>query len=154
MQKTGFLDQGFAQKILQFGIKNGELPPNLRFGGSHSRSVILIFCTFIFFSHLNIEKKCILWERGLYMSSTALNGLLEYLYGTLSADNMCWVATHLMERADKIKGAELRPYTMEEINDRLDKAEQDFDAGLGRTSEEVFKRLDEKFQTELRASTV
>ena len=68
------------------------------------------------------------------MSSTALNGLLEYLYGTLSADNMCWVATHLMEQADKIKGAELRPYTMDEINDRLDKAEQDFDAGLGRTA--------------------
>ena len=113
-----------------------------------------------FFAHLSflvtqaLKKKCILWERGLYMSSTALNGLLEYLYGTLSADNMCWVATHLMERADKIKGAELRPYTMDEINNRLDKAEQDFDAGLGRTSEEVFKRLDEKFQTELRASTV
>lgn len=88
------------------------------------------------------------------MSSTALNGLLEYLYGTLSADNMCWVAAHLMERADRIKGAELSPYTMDEINDRLDKAEQDFDAGLGKTSEEVFKRLDEKFQTELRASTV
>lgn len=88
------------------------------------------------------------------MSSTALNGLLEYLYGTLSADNMCWIAAHLMERADRIKGAELSPYTMEEINDRLDKAEQDFDAGLGRTSEEVFKRLDEKFQTELRASTI
>ena len=88
------------------------------------------------------------------MSSTALNGLLEYLYGTLSADNMCWVATHLMERADKIKGAELRPYTMDEINDRLDKAEQDFDAGLGRTSEEVFKRLDENFQTALQASAV
>lgn len=34
MQKTGFLDQGFAQKILQFGIKNGELPPNLRSRGS------------------------------------------------------------------------------------------------------------------------
>lgn len=38
--------------------------------------------------------------------------------------------------------------TMDEINGRPDKAEQDFDAGLGRTSEEVFKKLDEKFHLE------
>ena len=39
-------------------------------------------------------------------------------------------------------------YTMDEIDDRLDKAEQDFDAGVGRSSEEVFKKLDEKFHLE------
>ena len=39
-------------------------------------------------------------------------------------------------------------YTMDEIDDRLDKAEQDFDAGLGRSSEEVFEKFDEKFHLE------
>lgn len=39
-------------------------------------------------------------------------------------------------------------YTMDEIDDRLDKAEQDFDAGLGKNSEDVFEHLDENFHSE------
>ena len=35
------------------------------------------------------------------MSTAALTGLLEYLYGTLSASNMRWVADHLIEQASE-----------------------------------------------------
>ena len=33
------------------------------------------------------------------MSTAALSGLLEYLYGTLTASNMRWVGEHLIEQA-------------------------------------------------------
>ena len=65
------------------------------------------------------------------MSTAALQGLLEYLYGTLSPDNMLWVANHLIEQAKKEEDSELKPYTMEEINAMLDEAEANFAAGKG-----------------------
>ena len=37
------------------------------------------------------------------MSTTALQGLLEYLYGTLTPSNMRWVADHLIEHAEIAK---------------------------------------------------
>jgi len=40
---------------------------------------------------------------------------------------------------------DLRPYTIEELNARIDKAESDFKAGLGIPSEEVWSELDEEF---------
>ena len=60
------------------------------------------------------------------MSTAALTGLLEYLYGTLSASNMRWVADHLIEQAskkEKEQAHDLTPYTMQEIDDMLDEAE-------------------------------
>jgi hypothetical protein len=35
------------------------------------------------------------------MSTEALQGLLEYLYGTLTPKNMRWVGEHLVERANQ-----------------------------------------------------
>ena len=74
------------------------------------------------------------------MSTTGLEGLLSYLYGTLSPSNMRWVGEHLIEYAKQDKSEELRPYTMQEIDDMLDEAESAFDAGDYLTNEEVFHR--------------
>ena len=73
------------------------------------------------------------------MSSSTLNSLLEYLYGTLSSSNMRWVARHLVERAGQQESQQLKPYTMEELNTRIDKAEADSAAGRYRSDEEVFR---------------
>ena len=74
------------------------------------------------------------------MSTTALSGLLEYLYSTLSISNMRWVGEHLIEHAKKEEAARLRPYTMKEIDDMLDEAEAAFEAGDYLTQDEVFHR--------------
>ena len=78
------------------------------------------------------------------MSNTALQGLLDYLYGTLTPDNMRWVGKHLVMQADKVEKPDLKPYTMEEINAMLDAAEADFEAGKGIPDEEVWHELDEE----------
>ena len=72
------------------------------------------------------------------MSTTALGGLLSYLYGTLSPSNMRWVGEHLIEYAKKEQDEQLRPYTMQEIDDMLYEAEAAFEAGDYLTNEEVF----------------
>lgn len=74
------------------------------------------------------------------MSTTALAGLLEYLYGTLSIKNMRWVGEHLIEHTKKEEAEQLRPYTMEEIDDMLDEAEAAFEACDYLTQDEVFHR--------------
>lgn len=79
------------------------------------------------------------------MSTAALQGLLEYLYGTLSPDNMLWVANHLIEQAKKEEDSELKPYTMEEINAMLDEAEANFAAGKGIPDEEAWDEWEEVF---------
>ena len=48
------------------------------------------------------------------MSNTALNGLRDYLYGTLSPSNMIWLGTQLTEYGKKKEEA-LKPYTKEEL---------------------------------------
>ena len=72
------------------------------------------------------------------MSTSALTGLLEYLYGTLSPSNMRWVGEHLIEYANKEEKERLRPYTMQEIDNLLDEAEKAFEAGDYLTNDEVF----------------
>lgn len=79
------------------------------------------------------------------MSTTALQGLLDYLYGTLTPGNMRWVAEHLVMQADKVENPNIKPYTMEEINAMLDRAEADFEAGKGIPDEEVWRELEEEF---------
>ena len=78
------------------------------------------------------------------MSTTALQGLLDYLFGTLSTSNMRWVAEHLVMQADKVENPDLKPYTMDEINAMLDEAEADFAAGKGIPDEEVWREWDEE----------
>ena len=78
------------------------------------------------------------------MSTTALQGLLDYLYGTLSPSNMRWVAEHLVMQADKVEKPEIKPYTMDEINAMLDAAEAEIAAGKGTPHEEVMREWDEE----------
>ena len=81
------------------------------------------------------------------MSTTALEGLLSYLYGTLSPSNMRWVGEHLIEYAKKEQDEQLRPYTMQEIDDMLDEAEAAFEAGDYLTNEEVFHHRKQAYRS-------
>lgn len=72
------------------------------------------------------------------MSTATLTSLLNYLCGTLTPSNMRWVGEHLIEYAKKEESEQLRPYTMEEIDDMLDEAEAAFEAGDYLTNDEVF----------------
>lgn len=72
------------------------------------------------------------------MSTATLTSLLDYLYGTLSPNNMRWVGEHLIEYAKKEESEQLRPYTMQEIDDILDEAEAAFEACYYLTNDDVF----------------
>jgi hypothetical protein len=72
------------------------------------------------------------------MSTATLASLLDYLYGTLSPSNMRWVGEHLIEYSKREESEQLRPYTMQEIDDMLDEAEAAFEAGDYLTNDEVF----------------
>ena len=81
------------------------------------------------------------------MSEATLTNLLEYLYETLTPSDKRWVGEHLIKYAD-YEEEPVKPYTMEEINAMLDEAEQNFEAGLGIPSEDVFRELEEEFEKE------
>ena len=72
------------------------------------------------------------------MTTTALSGLLDYLYGTLTPSNMRWIVERLIAHAKEEESNRLRPFTMEEIDSMLDEAEADFEAGNYLTNDEVF----------------
>ena len=73
------------------------------------------------------------------MKSTAtLTSHLDYLYVTLSPNKMRWVGEHLIEQAKKEENEQLRPYTIQEIDEMLDEAEAAFEAGEYLTNDEVF----------------
>ena len=78
------------------------------------------------------------------MSTATLTSLLDYLYGTLTPNNMRWVGEQLIEYANREENERLRPYTMEEIDDMLDEAETAFEAGDYLTNDEVFHRHKER----------
>ena len=69
------------------------------------------------------------------MAQETLNGLLQYLVATLTYDNRAWLAKHLIESQAP---EEVAPYTMEEIDARLDEAERDDAAGRLYSTEQVF----------------
>ena len=77
------------------------------------------------------------------MSTATLEGLRDYLYSTLSPSNMLWLSSQLAEYARKQEA--LRPYTLEELNARIDQAERESVAGLGQDSEEMFNELEGNF---------
>lgn len=81
------------------------------------------------------------------MSEATLQGLLDYLYSTLTPDNMRWMATNLMAHADSDE-ENLKPYTMEELNAMLDEAEADIAAGRTIPHEVVMREIEEEFALE------
>ncbi len=82
------------------------------------------------------------------MSTTALNGLLAYLYGTLTPSNMRWVAEHLMEKARKEEKNSLKPYSVKELHERIAESERQIAAGLSQDSEDMFRELEEEMVVE------
>ena len=78
------------------------------------------------------------------MSTATLASLRDYLFGTLSTSDMIWLVeemkNHMLAPEEKLK-----PYTMEELNARIDQAERESAAGLGQDSEEMFRELEEEF---------
>ncbi len=82
------------------------------------------------------------------MSTTALNGLRDYLTGTLSPDNMIWLANQLTEYAKKQQEPPFRRYTMDEINAMLDEAEAEIAAGGGTPHEEEMRKWEEELERE------
>ena len=79
------------------------------------------------------------------MSTAALTNLRDYLTGTLSPANMLWLSTQLADYAKKKEEEySLRPFTMEELNARIDQAEANFKAGFGIPDEEAWDDLEEE----------
>ena len=73
------------------------------------------------------------------MSTTVLNGLRDYLYGTLSPANMWWLAEQLRQYVLDLQ--QQKPYTIEEINAIIDESESQLAEGKYKSHEEVFKEL-------------
>lgn len=78
------------------------------------------------------------------MSTATLNGLRDYLYDTLSPANLIWLGTQLAERG-RMQEKPLKPYTKEELVARIERSEQQFAEGKYKTSEELWRELDEEF---------
>ena len=81
------------------------------------------------------------------MSEATLQGLLDYLYSTLTPDNMRWMAMHLMAHADADEG-KVKPYTIEELHQMVAAGEQQFAEGKWQDSEDMFRELEEEFAAE------
>lgn len=79
------------------------------------------------------------------MSTATLQGLLDYLKGTLSTSNMIWLSEKLNEYAKKKQDQDLKPYTIEEIRSMIEQSRRDSAAGLGIDSDEMFRELEEEF---------
>lgn len=77
------------------------------------------------------------------MSSATLEGLRDYLFDTLSPRNMLWLSTQLANYA-KLK--EQKPYTMEEIHNRIAQSERDIAEGRVYDFDEVIRELEEEFE--------
>ena len=75
------------------------------------------------------------------MNAVSLNNLWVYLQGlTLTADNKRWIADHLYEQARQEEA--VLPYTMEEINARLDEAERQVATGQLIDEEDIINELE------------
>ena len=81
------------------------------------------------------------------MSTATLNGLRDYLYGTLSPANLIWLGTQLTEYGRK-QEEQLKPYTKEELNTRIDMSERQFAEGKYKTIEEVFREFEKELEKE------
>ena len=81
------------------------------------------------------------------MSEATLQGLLDYLYSTLTPDNMRWMAMHLLAHADSDE-ENLKPYTVEELNAMLDEAEADIAAGRTISDEDVWRKIEKELEEE------
>ena len=85
------------------------------------------------------------------MSTATLEGLRDYLYSTLSPSNMRWLSTQLADYAKQMEQTSLRPYTREELHDRIAMSEHDIAEGNVFDFDEVMRDVEgftnEKIET-------
>ncbi len=77
------------------------------------------------------------------MSTATLNNLLEYLYATLTPNNMKWLGEHLIEHAEKVEDP-MRPYTKEELLQMAETGRKQIANGYYYTTEEVISACAEE----------
>ena len=73
------------------------------------------------------------------MSTVALNGLFEYITNSLSDEELMWLVAELNTVTSK-SHRKLEPYTMEEINARIDESERQIAMGECSTTGDVFSK--------------
>lgn len=88
------------------------------------------------------------------MSTTALNGLRDYLADTLSPSNMIWLATQLTKQAEMMEAKTSKPYTIEELHARIAKSEQQSAQGLVYDFEEAIDEIEKEFAEEDKKLTI
>ena len=78
------------------------------------------------------------------MSTTALQNVWNTILGfNLTTENKRWIAEHLIKQVEAETKEQLKPYTMEEINARIDRSEADIAAGRVYTREEMSQMMNE-----------
>ena len=78
------------------------------------------------------------------MSTTALQNVWNTILGfNLTTENKRWIAEHLIEQVEAETKEQLEPYTMAEINARIDRAEADIAAGRVHSREEMSQMMNE-----------
>ena len=76
------------------------------------------------------------------MSTATLTNLLEYLYDTLTPNNMKWLGEHLIERAEKEE--EIPVYTKEELIQMAELGRKQIEEGNYYTTEEVLTECEKE----------
>ena len=77
------------------------------------------------------------------MSTATLSSLFDYLNGTLTPDNMLWLARQLTESA--LLKEEQKPYTVEQLKQMAEEGRRQIAEGKCSDSEDMFARLDNKY---------
>ncbi len=80
------------------------------------------------------------------MSKDTLTGLRDYLFATLSKDNILWLAFELQNYVNKEE--ELKPYTTDEIRQMIEEGEKQVERGEYYTTDEVFRKYEKYMQLE------
>ena len=81
------------------------------------------------------------------MDNIAFNGLVTFLCGTLSTDDLKRLGDYLLQVVEmRDLDSVPCPYTKEELNAMIDRAEAEIAAGLGTPSEEVHRQVRDKLQ--------
>ena len=76
------------------------------------------------------------------MSKESLEHLRDYIQLTLTPSDISWLMDELI--MSSLKQEQLKPYTMEELHERVAQGERDLAEGRYRDIEELFKEWDEE----------
>ena len=83
------------------------------------------------------------------MSTVAYNGLMDFLCNTFAPEDLMRMGEQLIYRAKQLQEPTLQPYTMEEINAMIDKAEADIEAGRMIPDEDVMREMVEELRRDV-----